>query len=277
MKKALKIALPLLGTAAAAAAATAFLIAPAKASDAAKAPYMGANIAHRGLHKADKTVPENSLAAFEDATQSGYGVEFDVHITKDGHLVVFHDDTTRRMCGVNACVEELSLAELQKLYLAGSDQRIPSLGEVLAVIDGRVPIILEIKRGGRNDELCRRVYEMLMCYKGEVCVESFDPFIVRWWYKNAPEVLRGQLSSAPAELGKGTSRLSAFLVGNCLTNFLCRPNFIAYGLAGKKPLTVRLAEKMGAMKVCYTSHGYAAEEDNDCVIFEYYRPRPKFK
>ena len=277
MNKALKIALPILGTAAAAAAATAFLIAPGRASEGAKEPFMGKNIAHRGLHKADKTVPENSLAAFADAAESGYGVEFDVHITKDGHLVVFHDDDTRRMCGVNACVEELNLAELQKLYLAGSDQRIPSLGEVLAEINGRVPIILEIKRGGRNDELCRRVYEMLMCYDGEVCVESFDPFIVRWWYKNAPEVLRGQLSSVPAELGKGTSRLNAFRVGNCLTNVLCRPNFSAYGLEGKKPLTVKLVEKMGAMKVCYTSHGYAAEEENDCVIFEYYRPRTRFK
>ena len=277
MNKALKIALPILGTAAAATAAAAFMIAPAKASKEAKAPFMGANIAHRGLHKADKSIPENSLAAFRAAVEGGYGVEFDVHITKDGHLVVFHDDDTRRMCGVNASVEELTLAQLQKLYLAGSDQRIPSLGEVLAVIDGQVPIILEIKRGGRNAELCRRVYEMLMCYKGEVCVESFDPFIVRWWYKNAPEILRGQLSGTPDKLGSGTSRLNAFLVGNCLTNFLCRPNFIAYGLCEKKPLTVRLAEKLGAMKVCYTSHGYAAEESNECVIFEFYRPRPKYK
>ena len=277
MNKALKIALPILGTAAAAAAATAFMIAPAKPDAEKKAAFMGANIAHRGLHKADKTAPENSLAAFRAAVEGGYGVEFDVHITKDGHLVVFHDDDTRRMCGVNACVEELTLAELQKLYLAGSSERIPSLGEVLAVIDGQVPIILEIKRGGRNAELCRRVYEMIMCYKGEVCVESFDPFIVRWWYKNAPEVLRGQLSSLPHKLGEGTSKLNAFLVGNCLTNFLCRPNFIAYGLCERKPILVRLAEKLGAMKVCYTSHGYAAEEENDCVIFEFYRPKVRFK
>lgn len=277
MNKALKIAIPVLGTAVAAAAVTAFMVAPGRAPEEKKAPFMGANIAHRGLHKADKSVPENSVAAFRDAVESGYGVELDVHITKDGHLVVFHDDDTRRMCGVNASVEELTLSELQKLYLAGSEERIPSLGEVLAAIDGQVPIILEIKRGGRNEELCRRVYEMLMCYKGEVCVESFDPFIVRWWYKNAPEVLRGQLSNLPTKLSDGTGAVNAFLVGSCLTNFLCRPNFIAYGICEKKPLTVRLAEKMGAMKVCYTSHGYAAEEENDCVIFEYYRPRPKFK
>jgi len=277
MNKFLKIALPVAGAAVAAAAAGVYLIAPQKPSGDKAAPFMGANIAHRGLHKADKTVPENSLAAFKAAVAGGYGVEFDVHITKDGHIVVFHDDDTRRMCGVNASVEELSLSELQKLYLAGSEERIPSLGEVLSVIDGQVPIILEIKRGSRNTELCRRVYEMLMCYKGEVCVESFDPFIVRWWYKNAPEIMRGQLSAHPRKLEEATSRFNAFLVGCCLSNFLCRPNFIAYNLDGGKPFTVKLAEKMGAMKTCYTSRGYAAEEENDCVIFEFYRPKPRFK
>ncbi len=277
MNKALKTALPIIGVAAAATAAAVYMIAPEKASEEKRAPFMGTNIAHRGLHKADRSIPENSLAAFRAAVESGYGVEFDVHITKDGHLVVFHDDDTRRMCGLDAKVEQLSLAELQKLTLAGTEEHIPSLGEVLALIDAKVPIILEIKRGGRNEELCRRVREMLLCYRGEVCIESFDPFIVRWWYKNAPEYLRGQLSAVPEKLAEGTSRFNAFFVGNLLSNFLCRPNFIAYGLDGKKPFTVRLAEKMGAMPVCYTSHGYEAQEEHDCVIFEYYRPRPRFK
>ncbi len=277
MNKTLKTVLPILGTAAAAAAASVYMIAPAMASEEKKAPFMGANIAHRGLHKADKSVPENSLAAFRAAVESGYGVELDVRITKDGHLVVFHDEAALRMCGVDARVEELSLAQLQKFYLAGSEERIPSLGEVLSLIDGQVPIILEIKRSDRKEELCRRLREMLMCYRGEVCVESFDPFIVRWWYKNAPEILRGQLSAAPGKLGGGKRSIHGFFVGNLLSNFLCRPNFIAYGLGGKKPLALRLCEKMGAMSVGYTSHGYAAEEEHDCVIFEYYRPRPKFK
>lgn len=277
MKKAWKIALPIVGTAVAAASAVAFMIAPGRASREMKKPFDGANIAHRGLHKADKTVPENSLAAFRAAVEAGYGVELDVHLTSDGHIVVFHDDDTKRMCGTEAKVEEMTLAQLREMKLLATDEGIPTLDEVLAVIDGKVPIILEIKRGGNNDELCLRVYETLVAYEGEVCIESFDPFIVRWWYKNAPEVLRGQLACTADSFGENTSPLNAFLLSNVLTNFLCRPHFIAYGICEEKPLLVRLSEKMGAMKVAWTSHGYASEETSDTVIFEYYRPRRNFK
>lgn len=277
MKKLMKIALPVVGTALAAAATAAFMIAPTKATDSMKGPFDGENIAHRGLHKADKTVPENSLAAFRAAVEAGYGVELDVHLTADGELVVFHDDTLSRMCGVEGRVEDMSLAALRKLKLLGTEEGIPTLDEVLSVIGGKVPIILEIKRGGQNEELCLRVYEALVNYDGDVCVESFDPLIVRWWYKNAPEVMRGQLSCTAEKFGDSTSVLNAFLVSNLLTNFLCRPHFIAYDICEEKPLTVRLCEKMGAMKVAWTSHGYASEQTSDTVIFEYYRPRKNFK
>lgn len=277
MKKFMKIALPVVGTALAAAGTVAFMIAPAKASKAQKKPFDGENIAHRGLHKADKTVPENSLAAFRAAVDAGYGVELDVHLTTDGEVVVFHDDTLGRMCGVEGRIEDMSLKQLKALKLLDTDQTIPTLDEVLAVINGQVPIILEIKRGDYNDELCLRVYETIVGYEGDVCVESFDPFIVRWWKVNAPEVLRGQLSCTAEKFGSSTSPLNAFLVSNLLTNFLCRPKFIAYGICEKKPLLVRLCEKMGVMKVAWTSHGYASESDHDTVIFEYYRPRKNFK
>lgn len=276
MNKALKIALPLAG-AAAAVGVTAFMIAPGKAAGEKKAPFMGANIAHRGLHKIDRTVPENSLAAFRAAVESGYGVEFDVHITADGRLVVFHDDDLQRMCGVEGRIGEMTYVQLKRLHLGGTDEGIPLLGDVLALIGGKVPVVLELKQGERNNELCERVYEMLRVYSGPVCIESFDPTIVRWWRKNAPEVLRGQLSCRPEEFGAETGKLGAFALGHLLTNFLCRPQFIAYGVCEKKPLLVRLCEKMGAMRFCWTSRELKHEEDNDAVIFEYYRPRAKFK
>lgn len=277
MKKFMKIALPVAGTALAAAGTVAFMIAPGCAHKAQKKPFDGENIAHRGLHKADKTVPENSLAAFRAAVDAGYGVELDVHLTTDGEVVVFHDDTMGRMCGVEGRVEDMSLRQLKALKLLDTAETIPTLDEVLEVINGQVPIILEIKRGEYNDELCLRVYETIVGYEGDICVESFDPFIVRWWKKNAPEVLRGQLSCTAEKFGSSTSPLNAFLVSNLLTNFLCRPQFIAYGICEKKPLLVRLCEKMGVMKVAWTSHGYASESYHDTVIFEYYRPRKNFK
>lgn len=277
MKKALKAALAVTGTAAAAAGLAAYLIAPGKAGEEKKAPFMGANIAHRGLHRVDKTVPENSLSAFRDAVESGYGVEFDVHITADGRLVVFHDDDLERMCGVRKKIEDMSYEELKRCRLAGTEETIPLLSQVLETVGGKTPIVLELKRGGKNTELCERVYELLRLYRGDVCVESFDPFILRWWRKNAPEVLRGQLSCRREEFGAGAGRVQGFLLANLLTNFLCRPQFIAYGLCERKPLTVRLCEKLGAMRVCWTSRDLSHEEDNDTVIFEYYRPRVRFK
>ncbi len=280
MNKAWKIAFPIIGAAVGAVAVaglTAYAIAPEKADDNKKAPFVGRNIAHRGLHRKDKSVPENSLAAFCAAADRGYGVEFDVHITADDELVVFHDDSLERMCACQGNVHEMSWAELSQLRLAESGEGMPLLSEVLDVIDGRVPIILEIKRGPKNRQLCRKIYDELCFYKGAVCIESFDPFIVAWWRKNAPEMLRGQLSCEFKSLKKATNFFNAFMVSNLLSNFISRPNFIAYGLCDKKPLPVRLCEKMGAMKIAWTSRDWLNEKDNDAVIFEFYRPRRKYK
>ncbi len=265
------------GIAAGAAGITAFLIAPQRPTPAQKAPFWGVNIAHRGLHRPDRSVPENSLAAFAAAVEAGYGVEFDVHITADEKLVVFHDDTLSRICGAEGRVEEKTFAELRTLRLAATQEIIPSLEEVLGVVGGRTPIILELKTGHDNRRLCELTREALRAYDGDVCIESFDPRIVRWWRFHAPEMLRGQLSS-PMDIYKtAANRPLAFAMCCLLGNFLGRPHFISYGICGKKPLTVRLCEKMGAMRVAWTSHGPANEKDNDTVIFEYYRPRQKFK
>jgi len=277
MKKFLKVALPIAGVVLAAAGAAIYMTAPGKASEEKKAPFKGRNIAHRGLHKVDKSVPENSIPAFKEAVDKGYGVEFDVHITADDQLVVFHDDDLERMCSEEGKIEEKTYEELKPMRLAGTDEHIPLLSEVLQTINGEVPIVLELKRGARNKELCERTYAMLRLYRGDVCIESFDPFIVRWWRINAPEVLRGQLSTTPEKLRESSKWYQAFAVGNVLTNFLCRPHFIAYGLCEKKPWTVRLSEKLGAMRVAWTSRGWGNEENNDTVIFEYYRPRIRFK
>ena len=278
MKKIWKIALPAAGAAAAALGLTAYLTAPGRSKPEQKAPFLGANIAHRGLHTLDKSVPENSLPAFRAAVERGYGVEFDVHITADGALAVFHDDTLSRMCGDDRCIDELTLAELAQHTLAGTEEKIPLLSEVLETIGGKTPIVLELKRGRQNRLLCEKTFAALSDYAGDVCIESFDPTIVRWWRRNAPGVLRGQLSCPEKKLGDALSKPAAFALSRLLTNFLCRPQFIAYGIeGGKKPLTVRLCEALGAMRVCWTSHSPVNEERNDTVIFEYYRPRKRFK
>lgn len=244
-----------------------FLIAPEKAPNEKKALFAGRNYAHRGLHNKDGNAPENSLPAFAAAAALGYGVELDVHITADDRIVVFHDDTLERMCGANYSIEELTYNELCKYRLAESDCKIPLLTEVMDVLNG-VPIILELKRGKRNRRLCELTLDLIDSYNGQICVESFDPTIVRWFKKHAPDILRGQLSAKELE---GQSKPTQFILSRLLTNFLGRPNFVAYKI-GKKPLSVRICEKMGAMKVAWTSHDYESEKNNDAVIFEHYLP-----
>ena len=274
-KKNMKICFCSAGALLTAAGAAAYLIAPEKAPKNKRAPFTGRNYAHRGLHTPDKSVPENSLAAFASAARFGYGVELDVHITRDGELVVIHDSDTKRVCGVDGVVENMDWYELRRLKLCETEYGIPLLSEVLEVVGSECPVIIELKRGDRNRELCEKTYALMKKYDGRYCVESFDPRIVAWFRRNAPEVLRGQLSSNPVEMAKDTSKLSAFAVGNLLTNFLARPNFIAYGL-GRKPLIVRLCEKMGAMKVAWVAKDSSQEKINDAVIFEHFKPSVKF-
>lgn len=251
-----------------------FLLAPYRASEEKKAPFMHRNFAHRGLHTEDKSIPENSLAAFEAAAVRGYGIELDVQLSKDGQVVVFHDDTLNRVCGVDARVDELTYEELQKLRLCETEQTIPLFSEVLACVDGRGPLIVELKHGKRNRELCEKTYALLKDYTGDYCVESFQPGIVAWFRFHAPKVLRGQLAM-PAKYYKGIPKIMGGMMGNCMMDFISRPQFIAYCI-GEKDFGVKLAEKMGAMRVAWTSHDRRNEEENDAVIFEFYRPEIRY-
>ena len=176
---------------------------PGRYGEAQKQLVYGVNHAHRGLHTKDKTVPENSLPAFRAAAEAGYGVELDIQLSRDGQVVVFHDDTLDRVCGVHGRVDEFTFEELRGMRLCGTQETIPLLTEVFEVMGGRTPMIIELKTGRRNDELCEKGLALMRAYNGPYCIESFDPRIVRWFRKNAKDVLRGQLSDAPAGIRIG--------------------------------------------------------------------------
>lgn len=261
----------------AAAGASLFLLAPGTSSRRQREPFMGTNVAHRGLHSRDKSVPENSLEAFRLAAEAGYGIELDVQFSKDKQVVVFHDDTLDRVCGVHARVDELTYDELKELRLCGSDQTIPLFTEVLGVIRGRSPIICELKNGRNNRELCEKTYEIISGYRGDICVESFNPMIVAWFRFHAKDLLRGQLAQPTRFYDAETmSAPLAYTLGHTLFNCLARPQFIAYRI-GFRPLSVRMSELLGAMRVGWTSHEPRNEAGRDTVIFEFYRPKVKFK
>lgn len=251
--------------------------APARPSKQKKAAFYGKNIAHRGLFEKDQSVPENSLPAFSRAVEAGYGVELDVQLSRDGKVVVFHDDDLTRVCGDSRRVDEVDYSELKTLRLCGSEETIPLFDEVLATIAGKTPIIVELKTGKHNRELCEKTLAALRAYHGDACIESFDPTIVAWFKKNARDLFRGQLAQMPIEYRKiGKSPLVSFLLGTTALNVIARPNFIAYRI-GKKAFPVRVAEALGAVPVAWTSHDEATEQTYDVVIFEHYRPKTEYK
>lgn len=256
-----------------------FLILPGRSTKAQRAPFLRRTFAHRGLYASDQSVPENSLPAFRAAVEAGYGVELDVQLTRDNVLVVFHDDDLKRACGVDAPVNAYTFDELQAFPLFGTSERIPTFRDVLRVIDGKIPMIVELKSAGDRVKNCEETLAHLTDYAGDFCVESFHPAIVRWFYKHAPHILRGQLSEAYRYSHQHLPWYVSFGMSRLLSNFLTRPQFIAYGV-GEKPVLVRICERLGAMRVCWTARTEAQHAEliqkNDAVIFERYRPDQRF-
>ncbi|MBO7402603.1 MAG: glycerophosphodiester phosphodiesterase [Lachnospiraceae bacterium] len=255
--------------------AVVYLVAPADSTAAQRAPFVNGKFAHRGLHTQDKSVPENSLTAFDRACSHGYGIELDIQLSKDGQIVVFHDDILGRVCGVEGRVDDYTYEELQQFRLCGSEEKIPLFSEVLACVNGRTPLIVELKDGPRNDELCAKALAMLREYKGEFCIESFQPYIVGWFRKNAPDIFRGQLSSYAKDLNGGKVTPATWALANMLVNVISRPQFMAYNVVCKSPLA-KLCKLLGAVTVVWTvrpTNDIAKiTKENDCVIFEFYEP-----
>lgn len=183
--------------------------------------------AHRGLHDNESDAPENSMAAFRKAVEAGYGIELDVHVTLDGIPVVFHDSKLERMCGVGGEITDCTYEQLQQYTLGNSKERIPKLEDVLLMVNGRVPLIVEIKSDKTDVACCGVIDKMLRGYDGEYCIESFNPMVLWWFRRHHNEVVRGQLSTNFRKDGEFHNAVS-FLMGHLLFNFLTKPDFIAY-------------------------------------------------
>lgn len=186
-------------------------------------------IAHRGLH--NESIPENSLASFKNAIKSGYAIELDVRLTGDGEVVVFHDDKLERLTGKDKCVETLPLEEIKKMKLLDSEETIPTFEEVLKLVNGKTPILVEIKStNSKVGNLESKVLKLLKAYNGEYAIESFNPYSLKWFLENAPEIKRGILSCYFKN--EKLSFAKKFILKRLRMNRICKPNFIAYD--GKK-------------------------------------------
>ncbi|MBR6650079.1 MAG: glycerophosphodiester phosphodiesterase [Clostridia bacterium] len=200
--------------------------------------------AHRGLHNKPQ-IPENSMHAFYLALQKGYGIELDVHLLRDGEIAVIHDSTLERTTGRKGKIEHLTSADLARYNLEGTDETIPLFRDVLAMFDGKAPIIVELKTAGGNaSKLCEAVFRLLDNYKGLYCVESFDPRCLIWLKKHRPKVCRGQLAQNFFKSTSGMGKIVDFVLTFLLENFLTRPDFIAYKFSDRKNISNVLCRKL---------------------------------
>ena len=232
--------------------------------------------AHRGLHDNKTDEPENSMAAFRRAVEAGFGMELDVQVTRDGVPVIFHDFTLHRICGAEGKPAECTYEELQAYTLCNSGERIPRLEDLLTMVDGRVPLIVEIKAETADVSCCAVIDEMLRAYKGAYCIESFNPMVLWWFRRNHKEAVRGQLSSNFRREGVYWN-VFYFAMTHLLFNFLTKPDFIAYNHEFREEPGRRICRRLyrhpaAAWTIRSEQELAAAGEEFDVFIFESFLP-----
>ena len=254
--------------------------------------------------------PENSLAAFAAAAEAGYGIELDVQLTLDNKVVVAHDPDLLRVAGDPRNIRNLTYDELVRIPLvptaapgaevspllpgatenpplvttpsqaqAGYYQHVPLLEDVLRVVDGRVPIIVEFKFENyrtwddRDEELMQTAADLLDAYQGLYVVESFNPAAMNWYKREHPDVCRGQLAEDTAF----TANPMLWMGGKLMFNEISRPDFVAYDFKNGGGAMLRFVRRMGAMAVAWTVRTSdelaGAQPYFDRFIFEAFVPK----
>lgn len=192
-------------------------------------------VAHRGLHR-KPDLPENSLGAFEAARDAGFAMEMDIHLAADGSIAIFHDSDLARMTGSPGKLAEQNRDSLRTLRLGGTEFHIPVFEELLALVAGRTPLLIEVKNEGKVGPLESALAKLLDDYKGPFAVQSFNPFSMGWFAKNRPHYPRGQISGSYRGWPTTISEWRKFVLRNLLLCFVSRPDFIAYELGAMTPL-----------------------------------------
>lgn len=269
----------LLRTAGLLSAAWAFAVKPGmRGKTVFRKQFGGYDYAHRGLYDKSAGIPENSLTAFARAVENGFGIELDIRLTKDNRLAVIHDSSLERLCGVKSRVEEMTFLQLKELHLQDTPERIPSLRQVLALVNGQVPLIIELKpEGGNGARLCEKARWVLEDYGGAFAVEAFDPRILLWFRRNRPQWLRGQLAWRQNRHGTWIHPLLDLSMRALLSNCLTQPDFIAYHVQDWNSPSLWLCRQLYRTPVvCWTVREEETfrkrRAEGALVIFEGFRP-----
>jgi glycerophosphoryl diester phosphodiesterase len=221
--------------------------------------------AHRGLHGAGRV--ENSRAAFGAAIAAGHGIELDVQLSRDGEAMVFHDYQLDRLTGAAGDVAARTAAQLAAIPLSGTEETIPPLREVLQLVGGRVPVLIELKAPDRNvARLCLAVFRALEGYRGPVGVMSFNPEVARWFAGQAPKVLRGLVVTERGKKGVRGRLERSFAL------WRSRAQFVACDIRDLPSRFARKRRKKGVPVFTWTVRGEIdrsrAAQHADQIIYE---------
>ncbi len=235
--------------------------------------FLKTPLAHRGLHDDQKA--ENSMAAFEAAVEHGYGIELDVHIIKDGTIVVVHDNALKRVTGFEVNVEDLTREQLAQYPLSVGQQVIPTLQGLLTMVQGRVPVLIELKvTGDFNPEiplLPEGVLKVLEGYPNpeNIAIQSFNPYVMRWLHDHQAPFMLGQLSSRKLE---GQSKFVEWMFGSLNVLKISKADFIAFDILYLPSRPVARKKKKGYPILTWTVDTKeklaTARQYADNVIFE---------
>lgn len=182
-------------------------------------------IAHRGYYNNKKGIPENSVLAFKKAIDNNYLIELDVRLTKDQKLVVFHDDNLKRVCGVNKRVKDLTYRELLRYNLFDTTLKVPLFSDVIKLVNGRVPILIETKYHNRYGVLEKILINELSNYKGLYAIQSFYPMSLLWLKRNTKDIPIGLLSS---NFKNDLNRLKSIIGKTLILDLFFKTDFISY-------------------------------------------------
>lgn len=239
-------------------------------------------VAHRGFHDADNGIIENTPSAVQRGMECGFGIEVDVQETADGEALVFHDYTLDRLVEGSGKVIDQTSKSLAQLHMKTGTDRLWLLQDLFDLVDGKTPLVIEIKSLLRRDaqgDFVRRVTEQVAAYDGPACIKSFDPDMLSIAKSHKPSVLRGVVAdgATPGPNYVRHSRVDRFILRHLLHYPRTGPHFVSYGVKDlPKPATSLLRSMFKVPVMCWTvrtrEQRMIAARYADQIVFEGFNP-----